>query len=1440
MVQFPVVVMEFLLTWRADARPQLSEDQPLKPKKGKEHPEEFSSYVSKLTYWWFNKLVIKGYKRPLTQKDLWTLQSRESSDVVVPKFEAFWKKEQAKAARGHIHVLLVTTGCCRQQSNLMVNHNVQTDSALIDHSANTPPPSTKQPSILKGFFVVFGPTFLTGALFKLFYDLLQFVSPQILKLIIGVVERAEFQWKGVFFACLMLTSATIQSISLSFYFYQMYRVATRFRTCLISAIYKKALSISNSARKKTTIGEIVNLMSVDVQKIADLMPFVNLVWSAPLQIFLAVYFLYQVLGVAIFVGLAVMILLMPINAFIAMHVKKLQNMAPLSIHQGGYFTKVLAGWQMGQMKMKDERVKLMNEILSGIKVLKFFAWELSFQDRVSKLRLKEIQKLKKMALLQAVTVFFWTCAPFMVALVTFATYVLTGDDHVLDAKKAFVSLALFNILRFPLTMLPMMVTMFIQVSSPTISCVHEVKDLRCSGVTAPPISIESGTFSWSKGEDPVLKEISLNVAPGSLVAVVGPVGCGKSSLLAAMLGDMDKLEGNVHLNGSVAYVAQLAWIQNATLRDNILFYKPYNQEHYNEVVEACALTSDLDILQGRDMTEIGERGINLSGGQKQRISLARAVYQDADIYLLDDPLSAVDVHVGKHIFNKVIGPQGILKKKTDLIVVLSQGGVVEAGTYTQLLERQGAFANFLVQYLSAVPEDEDPTVIEDLKAKIPPQLSSWEVSPLGILRSLLPKYLHVLDGGVRVALGSITFPYLCLSQCRDVQVKKKVYLQYFRSMNFLFVFFIFLSYIGLQSFAVGSNFWLSDWSNDKVMPDGTQDVSLRNRRLTIYGILGLGQGLCVLAGAILSAYAAMRASRVLHSDMLARILHCPMEFFETTPLGRVVNRFSKDVDTVDSTIPHNFRSWLLCTLQVVSILVVISHMTPIFLLVVGPIAIIYYAIQRVLPAAVGAQVLYVSTSRQLKRLESITKSPIYSYFSETLSGVATIRAFHAQRRFVQECHSLVDTNVECFYPSVVANRWLEVRLELCGNLIVFFASLFSVLQKDVLTPGDVGLTISYALSMTATLNWMVRMSSELEANIVSVERINEYINLPIEVEHVQAPWEVPETKPPPEWPQQGAIQLSGYSTRYRAGLDLVLRQLDVALQPGEKVGIVGRTGAGKSSLTLGLFRIVEPAEGTIQIDGKDIARLGLHELRAHLTIIPQDPVLFSGTLRSNLDPFGTHPDSALWTALEHAHLKSFVSNLPEGLQYSVAEGGSNLRSSLFSYCCMQSSSSLSMVESHFFKRGASLLNLLNKCLADLITTRFTFSSVDWGSSGLISSLLKTIKSSTPESWCVVSVGQCQLVCLARALLKKTKVLVLDEATAAVDLETDDLIQSTIRSQFADCTVLTIAHRLNTIMDYDKVLVLEKGKVLEYDSPTELLRNHRSQFYSMARDANLVA
>ncbi|XP_052283970.1 multidrug resistance-associated protein 1-like isoform X2 [Dreissena polymorpha] len=857
------------------------------------------------------------------------------------------------------------------------------------------------------------------------------------------------------------------------------------------------------------------------------------------------------------------------------------------------------------------------------------------------------------------------------------------------------------------------------------------------------VSIMDGTFLWDKEIGPALKRINLQIPKGSLVAIVGSVGSGKSSLVSAMLGEMEKVGGTVNVDGSTAYVAQQAWIQNASVKNNILFGNDFQESRYDNVVEACALKADIDMLPAGDLTEIGEKGINLSGGQKQRVSLARAVYFDSDIYILDDPLSAVDANVGKHIFEHVIGKNGVLKDKTrvlvthgihwlphvDTIVVVTNGEISETGSYEALLGHDGAFSKFLKTYLIEhqeeleAAEEEDAVLKQDIfhrlvsiqpdvdHSDLTDKLIHWRKSQRESDKSTTDVRRLTSQGDKMIQYSAQTSPVSTenidparLIEEEEVEIGRvqwKVYMQYARALGLKYAVCLVVLYAIYQSLYIWSAIWLANWTADPQLQNltlypanSTARRELNNYYLTIYGEFGIAQAIAVLIYSLVQAFCVIEAAKVLHQKLLVNVLRGPMSFFDTTPVGRIVNRFSQDIEAVDSTLPEKIVEVLWSFYAVISVFVVVAYSTPIFLTVILPLGFLYFIMQR----------FYIPTSRQLKRLETKTRSPIYNNFGESLAGVSTIRAFRVQERFMDISDSRVDLNQEYTFASNTVERWLGIRLDIMGGVVVLAASLFSVLERGKISSAIVGLSVSYALQITEILAWFVRMVSEFETNIVSVERIGQYT-----ANKTEAPLHS-DVQLPVDWPSEGLIELRSYCTRYRDGLPLVLQNLHVKFKPGEK-----------------------------------------------------EPILFSGSLRMNLDPLGAHNDDELWASLDHAHLKTFIEGLPGQLEYEVGEGGQNL-----------------------------------------------------------------------------SVGQRQLICLARSLLRKMKILVLDEATAAVDLETDSLIQDTISSEFGDCTVLTIAHRLNTVMEYDKILVLSDGRILEYDRPQTLLADSNSAFYAMAKDAGLVS
>uniref|UniRef100_A0A8C5TEC5 ABC-type glutathione-S-conjugate transporter n=1 Tax=Malurus cyaneus samueli TaxID=2593467 RepID=A0A8C5TEC5_9PASS len=1140
-----------------------------------------------------------------------------------------------------------------------------------------------------------------------------------------IEDKEAPSWLGYFYAFSMFLLGCLQTLFEQRYMYMCLVLGLRLRTALTGLVYRKILVMSNASRKAAAIGEIVNLVSVDVQKLMELIIYFNGTWLAPIRIIICFVFLWQLLGPSALTAIGVFLFLLPLNFVI---------------------TKKRSQFQEIQMKHKDERAKLTNAILSDIKVIKLYGWEKTFMEKVLGIRKQELQALKRSQILFSASLVSFHSSTFLITLVMFAVYTLVDNTHVLDAEKAFVSLALINILNTANSFLPFSINAAVQGHFCSYLCIYKWS-VSLHILVQTSITIRNGTFSWSKETSPCLRSIDLAVPQGSLLAVVGQVGAGKSSLLAAFLGELETVGGCVTMKDTAAYVPQQAWVLNASVEDNILFGKEMDETWFNRVTEACALHPDLETFPAGRKSEIGEKGINLSGGQKQRVNLARAVYQKALIYLLDDPLSAVDAHVGQHIFEHVLGPNGLLKDKTrvlvthtinilpqvDNIVFLVDGMISETGSYQELLQRNGAFAEFLHSHVTA---EEKPC------AGLPGNPNGWESL---FTRSISQNATinHSLLQSCFVLLTILpTSPPLFPSA--SLQVNAGVYGAYLKATGRALCVYIILSFAGQQAVSFSRGYWLSLWTDDPVLNGTQQHTELR---LGVFAALGAVQGwfklfactAAVLLGGVL-------ASHQLFQQLLSSVTRSPMLFFEETPIGHLLNRFSRDMDAVDSVIPDKLKSVLGFLFNLLEIYLVIVVATPWAALAIVPLTALYAAFQH----------FYVTTSCQLRRMEAASRSPIYSHISETFQGSSVIRAHKDQQRFISRSNFLVDENQRVSIPVLSFCRWLATNMELLGNGLVLFAALFAAMARTQLSPGTAGFSISCALQITGVLNWMVRSWTEIENNIVSVERVGEYLRTPKE-----APWTLNGKLQGQVWLTEGRIEFRNYSLCYRPGLELALRRVSVSINGHEKIGITGRTGAGKSSLAVGLLRLVEAAEGAILIDGHDIAQLGLHDLRTKITVVPQDPVLFSGSLRMNLDPLNQYTDADIWTALELTQLKNFVADLPEQLEYKCTDQGENL-----------------------------------------------------------------------------STGQKQLVCLARALLRKAKILVLDEATAAVDLETDLQIQSMLRTQFRDSTVLTIAHRVNTILDCDRILVLENGRIAEFDTPEHLIAQ-KGLFYRLMEESGLA-
>lgn len=1253
-------------------------------------------------------------------------------------------------------------------------------------------------------------------------------------------EAPEQVWVGVVLS-LGLTAASIGASVGSAQFIQL---ATNFgislQSALVSMVYQKSLRLSSGARRGggggrsggtspetaevgadateksdkvaantgTSMGEIQNLMSVDVVAIQYGIIYLPLMISTPFEIVLGLYLLYAQLGLSSLAGLGVVLFMTPIQGWLA---------RMLSVAKGV------------KMEVMDERIRVLTEILSSMQVIKLYHWGLFFYRRIEALRAKEVNALKRVGAVMAWMSIMATSIPTLMGLLSFMVYALAGGEGhgrgYLSPQIVFVSLSLFGRLAVPIGRASKVISMVIslRVAAGRIQRFLLLEELDWAVVSSLPesgedhnqerddigaIVIRDGVFSWTSADSnfitgnnvskPVdnkkdfisaLQDINLTIPKGSLTAVVGRVGQGKSSLLSALIGEMYKRHGSVHVIGSVAFVSQQAWIQNGTVMDNILFGQPLDQERYDFVIQASCLQQDLEMFVAGDQTEIGERGINLSGGQKQRVSLARAAYQDADIYLFDDPLSAVDAHVDQHLWQNLIGPSGLLKDKTrllvthgvhhlgevDQIVIIKEGRIFATGTYEQLLSAGSLTSQELS--LSVELEGGDDVVMVTADAELAVGSVDADKTNDGAVDDAESKDDQDGEGQL-----------IQKEEYTHGGAGWKEFLSYANAASYLLSFSSIGLFILSQAMQLGISVWLQRWT------ERTFDNQLANLGLFlgVYTAMVVAYASSdVLVHYIVFVTSGLRAATLLHNNLLARIIRLQMHFFDSTPVGRIVNRFSTDQDTVDVLLPQALSDFYYYTFTVLGTLVIISLTLPIFVATL-PFLFGFYVL---------IQVYYVRTSRAMTHVHAIARSPLFQHFNETLAGVSTIRAMRQEARFVQENARRTDRAANAYFVTTVTSRWLHFRLECLGATVVLATSLLVVLEtvrskgadSGAALDGKAGLALNYALTATYGITFLVTSVTDLQNRLVSVERVQEYSDIPTE-----APLKiegVDKDLDDREWPREGGVEFRNYSTRYRQGMDLVLKKVSFEVLPGEKVGIVGRTGAGKSSLTLALFRIVEAANsqwarasynsratdkdkdmsqasvdnqlqtveieedgGSIWIDGIDISTMGLEHLRQHLAIIPQDPTLFEGTLRENLDPFSRSTDTELWTALERAHLKPHISSLSGGLSYEVNSSGTNF-----------------------------------------------------------------------------SIGQRSLICLARALLQKSKILVLDEATAAVDVETDELIQRTIREEFKDRTILTIAHRIKTVMDSDKILVLEKGRVEEYGSPSELLkRKEASLFFQLAK------
>lgn len=1359
-IQFVGVVVGFILSFVADESPKhmktLTDPVVTTEKK---HPEDEAGLWSKLTFGWTSSMVSISFKRDLEEQDIPELNPCDQCRNVVPVFEREWKREEFRcqlidkskdistSVKEDAHNVYQKTSdkIATEDKSLLTKNNgdfKSTDKMTVKNEDDLDEESNgkEKKSIFRVLMKVYG---LKFALLQLSITLLD-MRPYIYPLFIAALMRHinnrenETERNGIFIVFTGISLYVFGDILAHKIWFAIHRVTKHMKISVRMMIFKKSMTLSNESRKGKTNGELVNIISDDVSRVFDTANIIFILMMAPLKVGIGFYLLYDYLGWSMLVSMAILPLLIPLNIFVG---RKLTNL------------------NKKRDEIKDKRVKLMNEIVTGIKVLKLYAWEDSFIDKVNSIRAEERNTLKDMCKYNAGVDSAFRAIPFLVKACSFGMFLLTGGH--LDPTIAFTSINLFHNINHPFSLVALLMPRYVEalISLKRLTKFMNGEDISSDVVEKTSegqsaISVKDGIFMWEKtNSKPTLTDINVNVPKGGLVAVVGMVGSGKSSLLSSMLGEMEKVQGQVQVQGRLAYVPQEAWILNATLKDNILFGSELDTQTYRNVVHNCCLKTDIKILSGGDKTEIGEKGINLSGGQKQRVSLARAVYQDADVYLLDDPLSAVDAHVGKDIFNKVISHKGMLKNKTrvlvthgvhwlpfvDSVVVMKDGQVSESGTYVELLARNGTLAQFIREVSSSSLKESQQSNQNEM------QDSSTKLTDGNDVTT----YENAEEEDVDVTDES-DGKLIDEEESEIGAVKKTVYLDYLKAVGFKsFVAFIFLFFVTLV--AENCNMYIiKQWTDDPILTNSSSSDSMMQDAkswsyFNVFVASGLVECFCAFLFILLTLKGGFNASFRIHNNLLNNIMRYPMSFFDTTPSSRIVSKFSTDTARIDG-LSGCLRGYIERLVNLPVCLLIIMYSIPSIVIFLLPLVVVYYFLHRV----------NISALRQLRRFRDKHRSPVWGHYSESLNGVSSIRAYGCQNRFVETMEKKIETWIRFDMMEMGVSFWSGLRFAFLFFTVQFVTGIIVVFDSTM-TAGMAGLVLSYAADLSHNLADIVRIMTHVETEMVSLEKVQNYSKKPTE-----APWEITETKPSSNWPNTGGVVLENLKARYRDGLDLVLKGVSCEIKSGEKIGIVGRTGAGKSSLTVALFRLVEAAGGQITIDGEQTSKLGLHDLRSKLTILPQDPVIFAGTLRMNLDPFDKFTPDELWKALQHAHLKSFVEGLPNKLDHECGEGGKNF-----------------------------------------------------------------------------SVGQRQLICLARTLLRQTKILVLDEATAAVDMETDNLIQGTIRSEFKECTVFSIAHRLNTIMDYDRIMVLDQGIVKEFDSPANLLGDSQSTFYSMAKDANLV-
>ena len=1433
-----------------------------------------ANFFSDWSYSWIRPLLMLGYRRPLEATDLWAMDGPRQAEHLSGRLLERWaarvekadahnkrledneinpsgyqkskwrnaaKKEAANDLGGKATVeerMKAKEYCWRTAPLKDIKAELRTPEMKYMHAiAGKVKSQHKHANLFWALMDIFWVNVLIGFFAKLLADTAYLGSALIMGHIITYVKLAhagEIPFHdgvriGMGYVVGMFVILVISNFLSNRFFYESLYVGVFSRAALVSGIFRRALNMQGRDR---STGKLVNHISTDVSRIDFGSQWWLLTFTAPVEIIVClIILLTQGLGASCLVGFALVLIVMPVQL---------------------YCMKFLFVIRAKSMEWTDRRARRTQEVLSGMRIVKLFSYESNFLKLISKLRKNELVYIFQLTVARAGIMATAISLPLLAGVCAIITYYYTHQDKEdpLDPAITFPAITLFQLLRIPLMFLPFGLSViadgansFVRLREVFYAQQHDTT-VKSDESSSFGLKLTNALFEWEDvGEDATLKPtatqekkkmkkqkqkqkkmwaflrkdrkktpkdtekkrlglfrkknkkgelvvpatepqpasaikeeepadefvmspLNLEIKRGELCAIVGPVGSGKSSLLLGAIGEMRKVSGDVTWGSQrIAYCSQSAWIQNATLRDNITFGQPFDEARYWECIERAELPADLALLQNGDLTEIGERGVTLSGGQKQRVNIARALYYDADVICLDDPLSAVDAHVGKALFNNAILPLRNRGKTIllvthaiqylqgcDKIVSMDDGRIEDFGTYEELMGARGNFYNMMKNFgmLKEAGEDEDAEELaadtEDAKKPKPKVDVSKLSKPGGKTMEDEERNTGTVDGFV--------------------------YRSYLKAGSALWILPIAISAACcMQAATTLSTYWLNWWEEWHRTGERTMGFSVG-----LYVMLGILQ---LIFNFILDVFLGLMtflASRKLHDNAMKRVIYSPMAWFDTTPLGRIINRFGKDIDVLDNQLSNLLRQCVSTVMAIIGAAAMIIALTYYFAIAIAAVFVIAYVVA----------LYYRSSAREFKRIDAVLRSTLYSHFAESLSGLTTIRAYRESERFLKENYKRMDLQNRAYFLTIVNQRWLGLRLDLLGSLCVLVVGTLTVCLKNT-NPGKTGTSLSMIITIAQTLGFLTRQLTELENEMNSAERLVYYA----ETLDQEAPQQIPETKPPSSWPSEGTLEFDNVWLQYRPTLPNVLKGVTLQVGAAQKVGIVGRTGAGKSSILTVLLRLTEATRGAIKIDGIDVSKIGLEDLRRAIAILPQEPLLFSGTLRSNLDPFNIYDDARLWDAMHRAYLTGQANTITTEEAIADPNIPTTTRTEL--------------------QEGAAADG---KATEGKSLTRLSLDSI------------------IDEEGANLSVGQRSLVSLARALVRNSKIILLDEATASVDLETDAKIQQTIRTEFNDRTLLCIAHRLSTIIGYDRIVVMDDGKVAEFDTPLALFDRPNSIFRGM--------